>query len=352
MGLLADWFVKLSVKGGKEALAELEGLKKSLKETGTEGQIDKVNKKIVEQQKAMEAAKQGANAWANGLRNAFLLGTAGMVGMVKMGLAGTVEGERMALAFQKFSQQIAAIFLPVVEAISGAMERLTGWMRGLSGDTQDAIMTWVSWAAGLGFAVLMIGKVVGAVQLLSAAFVGLQISSGGILVLLGLIATVITGIVMAVKGLNSETAASAAEAKKHREVMKAGQGFEGIKETYKRMQLAAIKDPARGIAARETVSEKSALLARKATLEKTTADVSQMLRTGRTAPAREAGNIWNVGQNIAAAIHNIGVLKSGKLSPEMRAAYEEDLKKLVALTEETNRKLAELSNKTSPAIGK
>lgn len=124
----------------------------------------------------------------------------GVMGFVRAGLAGTVQGDRLSMAVTMLSQQIASVFLPVVEAVTVKIQALAQWMRHLTGAKQEAIMKWVGVAAAVLGVVMVLPKVVGGIQavigivkLMSTviAAVGAEagIASGGILPLIGIIVT-------------------------------------------------------------------------------------------------------------------------------------------------------------------
>ncbi len=91
-------------------------------------------------------AQQMAQA-LNTLRASMMIGlqtinnfTNSIMGMARAGLSGTLEGNRLATAWQLLSQQIAAIFLPVVNLLTTAIISLRNAMAGLSGVGQNIIM--------------------------------------------------------------------------------------------------------------------------------------------------------------------------------------------------------------------
>lgn len=60
-----------------------------------------------------------------------------LMNLARQGFAGTVEANRLGLAWQLLARQLAAVAIPVVDALTNGMMRLTGFFRGLSGDGQN-----------------------------------------------------------------------------------------------------------------------------------------------------------------------------------------------------------------------
>ncbi len=100
-------------------------------------------------------------------------------GFVRQGLAGTVQGEQLSLAFERLSMQIAAVFLPIVEKVTGWIEKLVDWFRGLSGAQQDQIMRWVVTVATVLLAVTAYTKVIGILAVLASAYEKMKVAQIG-----------------------------------------------------------------------------------------------------------------------------------------------------------------------------
>lgn len=56
------------------------------------------------------------------------------------GLSATTEGNRLSFVWEKFTQQIASVFLPVIKYLIEKLVQLTVWFKGLTGDSQSLIM--------------------------------------------------------------------------------------------------------------------------------------------------------------------------------------------------------------------
>jgi hypothetical protein len=68
-------------------------------------------------------------------------------GWVQTGLQGTTTGNLLATQFQFLGREVAAVFLPTLNAVIDRVRDLTNWFRRLTGDQQDNIRRWVE-AAG------------------------------------------------------------------------------------------------------------------------------------------------------------------------------------------------------------
>ncbi len=85
---------------------------------------------------------------------------------VSAGLSGTGQGNMLAMQFTLLSQQIAGVFVPTINLVTNAIERLTGWFRSLDGTQQSTIRRWVEAAAVMVLVAGVAGK-------LGAAMVGM-----------------------------------------------------------------------------------------------------------------------------------------------------------------------------------
>lgn len=243
MGLLAEYYVQLSAKGDRELSRTLDDGEKKMT-------------KLQETGKKLEQT----------LSRAFLISSASVLGFVRAGLQGTYEGERLSLAFQRLNQQLAAIFLPVIKAVTDGLQRMTAWFRSLSGAQQDMIMKTVGWTLALLGVAVVLTKI--------------MVIANPIVLALGAIALAIAKIVEAFQGasisveeFNDRAVESITNAGQnllsafdpeavqerlqrareqmrnqaggagHRDVTATGAKFENVQETFRRIQQAAAKDP-------------------------------------------------------------------------------------------------------------
>jgi hypothetical protein len=143
-----------------------------------------------------EGAKRVAGPAAAG----FAILTGAILGFVRAGLAGTVEGNRLTYQFQMLSREIAGVFMPVIEGMMTKLAQAVAWFRTLSGEKQNLIMRFaLASVAALAFA-MVLPRLVGGIQLvivgvkalmtvIAAAGTEAGIASGGILPLLGILVT-------------------------------------------------------------------------------------------------------------------------------------------------------------------
>lgn len=143
MGVLAEWVVQISAKGAEAAKGAITGIGGALEKVQTFAKV------------------------------AFASMSVGLLGIVKAGLQGTEEGARMAAAWEKLSQKIAAVFLPVVEKVTEVIERLADWFDSLSEEQQDNVMKWTLWIGGVLAAIIIIPKLVAGLALVKAALMAI-----------------------------------------------------------------------------------------------------------------------------------------------------------------------------------
>lgn len=74
--------------------------------------------------------------------NSFKAASNAVLGFVKAGLAGTVQGEMLAWQFTLLNREIAGIFLPVIYKLQSFMEQLVQKFRSLTGEQQKNIRVW------------------------------------------------------------------------------------------------------------------------------------------------------------------------------------------------------------------
>lgn len=186
-GQLGDFFVTLSAQGVEAATAGIDALGYGLAKDEDQAQslakafteafehgvagasladrtvtaagkgVDDVAKKT---DKATDAAKKLGKSWAETTNiaktftNVFAIGSATILGFVTAGMAGTVEGNRMTLAWQMLSREIAGVFLPVIQKVMDSLFQTVRWFRNLGEGGQNAIMI----LGGLAVAFGIVGK--------------------------------------------------------------------------------------------------------------------------------------------------------------------------------------------------
>lgn len=119
------------------------------------------------------------------LRNVTIGAYAGMtglaMGLVRSGLAGTVEGYRLEYAWTRLGRSLAAIALPAFERIADVIGDLAGWFEKLNGRQQDFIMKlgFVAIAAAPAIAALRMLRLVGAAAAGAMALGSSALGMGG-----------------------------------------------------------------------------------------------------------------------------------------------------------------------------
>lgn len=124
--------------------------------------IDAIRKDMV---KLSEIGKKTGEAIVSAFKGAAVSVTA----LAAAGLAGTVEGNRMAFAWQQLARQVAGIALPVFQKMIDVLQKVTGWMRSLSGAQQDAILKWGALVTGAALFASGLAPVTGAVLAIAGA---------------------------------------------------------------------------------------------------------------------------------------------------------------------------------------
>jgi hypothetical protein len=110
----------------------------------------------------------------------------------------------LSLRMQMLSQQIASVFLPVIERVMDKLEQAVNWFRGLSGAQQDSILKWTALvAAGLAMASILprvfgaLQLVIGGVRALTAAMMALSMTPAGLLLAVAGLAVAVGGMTLA-----------------------------------------------------------------------------------------------------------------------------------------------------------
>lgn len=248
----------------KAALSAIEGPLAQQRKSLQDGE-----KALADNDKAIKSLTGSLGTLGGIASSAFGSLSASIQGFVRSGLEGTAEGEQLNMAMQQLSQEIAAVFLPVVEQAVNILREATAWFRNLSGEQQDMIAKWALWAAGISMGVSVLGKfitvataVVGAMRAMTTAQLVLNAATGQWLKLL-IGGAAAAGAVYAAKKIFAEVdkfqAAGQSASKAgggHRTVTRSGASYEQAQDAFKRIQLAAIKSDSayfnRDKAARDT----------------------------------------------------------------------------------------------------
>ncbi len=278
---LAELFVEFSVQGMSQYVDALDQVRRRnqqlaeiVNKFGQAGvdAMKKIKAETEQNAKKFDDAKRSVIGWG-------LAAEAAVLGFVRAGLAGTAQGNYLAIQFERLSREVAGIFLPAVEKLIEYLEKTVNWFRGLSGAQQDAIMKWTLWGtAALAAAVLLpilkagFMALIVVVKGLSVALYGLAMNPV-LLILTALTVGFITfreeveQAIRAMKEFAKEklnidvegTANLVSDIGKglrqrfnipepgkkggegHRTAMLAGGGFEGIEQTYRRIQESVSK---------------------------------------------------------------------------------------------------------------
>lgn len=100
----------------------------------------------------------------------------GIMGLVRSGLQGTVQGYQMELAWQRLGRSVAGIALPAIEKITGWVDRLDRFLSRLSDSQKDTILNFGLLAGGA----LVFGGALRTVFGIGSAAVGMLKSMGAV----------------------------------------------------------------------------------------------------------------------------------------------------------------------------
>lgn len=178
----------------------MAGLNEQARRVDLEVQFGKAGAALHLANEKLAAFNEGAKRVAGPATAGFVMLTGAILGFVRAGLAGTVQGEMLSFRMQMLSREIAGIFLPAISAVIDKLSQAVAWFRNLSGEKQNLIMKFaLATVAALGVA-MVFPKIVAGVQLaiigikalmavIAAAGAEAGIASGGLLPLLGVLVT-------------------------------------------------------------------------------------------------------------------------------------------------------------------
>jgi hypothetical protein len=143
-----------------------------------------------------DVIRQGVALVAGPAAIGFGILTGTIMGFVRAGLDGSVQGYRLNLMFSMLSKEIAGVFLPVVERVTDWIQSAVGWFQRLTGQQQAMLRVTTLVAAGvLGVTVAVGGLIIAGIGLTStilsmaAAMTALDITLAGIPILIGVVVT-------------------------------------------------------------------------------------------------------------------------------------------------------------------
>ncbi len=96
--------------------------------------------------------------------SAFGGATSMIMGFVRSGLSGTMQGGALAAQMEQLSMQVASVFLPVIERVTDALVRAADWFRRLTGEQQSSLRTIGMIAAGLTLMGTILPRIIGGLQ--------------------------------------------------------------------------------------------------------------------------------------------------------------------------------------------
>ncbi len=175
---LAELFIQFTTKGIKEVQNALGNVKANLTQV-----------------------QDGVQAVGRMATVSFAAATGALVLWTRAGLQNTTQLGAMQGQMERLSRGIASLFVPEINKAIGVIAQAANWFEKLTGAQQENIKRWIESAvAGLGVAMVMpkivagLSIVVQGVYGLATAMFTLNVASGGIFKLLGMLATALVGL--------------------------------------------------------------------------------------------------------------------------------------------------------------
>lgn len=244
---MRSYFVQFKAQGANEVIQGLSAIKAKVDAASAALNAFKISDDVRLSIRRAQEAQDNLEKSARRLTIVFGSLSAGLGLFIRSGLSGTIEGERLSLRFEMLSRQITALFLPALDTLTRTLERIVGWFRSLSGDQQNVLGTTALLAVGavgLALAFAQVGK---AITSLIALYKALNVVQTINLALSGNPAAIGKAIVgvAAVGGLayliNQISSSFSSTGGTRRDVTPVGGGFEQVQDTFRRIQLAAVK---------------------------------------------------------------------------------------------------------------
>lgn len=164
-----------------------------------------------------------AKAALQGVATAMTLGTGAIVGYATAGFYGSAMGQVFSFQMEQLSRVVGGLFGPELQKMLDLLASAVSWMRSLSDETKKSISFWVQGALAASAMTLVLprlaagisGLVMG-VKALSMAFLGLGVTTGGLLPLLGLL---VGGLTFLMVGTDSGRAGMSKLAKPYKDAV-------------------------------------------------------------------------------------------------------------------------------------
>lgn len=103
------------------------------------------------------------------LTGAFVGASAAVLGFATAGIAGTVQGERLAWSFRQMALSIGSLFIPVMKTAITLMGDIRKWVDGLSVAQAKSILQWSGMAGGIALVASGVGTIPGLLLIATSA---------------------------------------------------------------------------------------------------------------------------------------------------------------------------------------
>jgi hypothetical protein len=154
-------------------------------------------------QQQLEKAAQSMQSFARYAAIGFATITGTIGGFVRAGPASSAMGEMLSFQMGFLARSIAGLFTPEIQKAIELVQRATNWFRQLSDRQRENIVHWVegalaATAVGMILPRLIAGfsAVVAGLKAVTGAMLGVQAASGGVLPLVGALASAFVGVEM------------------------------------------------------------------------------------------------------------------------------------------------------------
>lgn len=162
----AGWAAAQRSAGAKLAAADK---KPSGFDAASRASLDAMTASVKRFQEAQRAFVTNQLAGQRAIAAGYQMVTGAVMGFVRAGLQGTAEGNLINLRFQQLSRQIANLFLPVINRVIAALDRVVNWFYRLDGRQQANIARWAGMGIAALFAANQLPKVAAGFEMVGAA---------------------------------------------------------------------------------------------------------------------------------------------------------------------------------------
>jgi hypothetical protein len=145
--------------------------------------VDKKSKAAVSSTGKLNSVFTSMTGVVTGLKTQLIGATAGIFAFVSAGIVGTVEGEILSQEFSRMARAVAGLFIPVMQSAVRIMTEVRNWIHSLSESQRDSLLKWSGLVGGIVLFSTSLGRIPGAILLVTQGFRLLNEQSTGLKVL-------------------------------------------------------------------------------------------------------------------------------------------------------------------------